>query len=106
MGRHSDERECRANNSRNHGNMDRTLGSETRGMIDSSLLTPLGRLIRGARLRMDITLEEASLKLGIGINRLAEYEHGTRVPRIKRAIVLAEFYGIPVQTFLEKRGKS
>lgn len=75
-------------------------------MIDSTKLTPLGRLIRGARLRMDLTLEEVSCRLGIGLNRLAEYEHGTRVPRLKRAIVLAEFYGIPVQTFLEKRGKS
>lgn len=74
-------------------------------MIDSSLLTPLGRLIRGARLRMDLTLEEASGRLGITRERFSEYELGRRVPRLKRSIAIAEFLGIPVDEFLQKRGK-
>ena len=75
-------------------------------MIDSTKLTPLGRLIRGARLRMDLTLEEVSTRLGITRERFSEYELGRRVPRTKRAIAIAEFLGIPVNEFLQKRGQS
>jgi transcriptional regulator with XRE-family HTH domain len=54
---------------------------------------------------MDLTLEEVSTRLGITRERFSEYELGKRVPRPARAIAIAEFLGIPVNEFLQKRGQ-
>ncbi len=72
-------------------------------MIDSALLTPFGRLIRSARLQRDLTLKDACQAMGMNtLQRLYEYEMGLKIPGRRRGLMMAEFYGIPLQEFFDK----
>ena len=71
-------------------------------MINSDLLTPFGRLIRSARLQRDLTIAKASQEMGITANKLAHYESGHRIPGRQRSMVIAKFYGIPLEEFFGK----
>jgi len=73
-------------------------------MIDSTKLTPLGRLLRSARLHKDLTLKEAAEAMGIRHDRLAEYERGAKVPNVNRAVIMAKVLGISPDEFFEKLG--
>lgn len=71
-------------------------------MINSDLLTPFGQLIRSARLQRDLTVEKASESMGIPRERLTHYELGLMTPGRRRAVVMAKFYGIPLEEFFDK----
>lgn len=71
-------------------------------MIDSAKLPPVGGLLRGARLRMDLTLKDASGKLGIHMLLLRQYEVGERYPSHKAVRRLATFYGLTLKEVYER----
>jgi len=71
-------------------------------LINSDLLSPFGRLIRGARLQRDLTIVAAEKSMGIPKGRLNHYEMGLMVPGRRRAVLMAKFYGIPLEEFFDK----
>ena len=71
-------------------------------MIDSDDLTPLGRLLRGARLTRDLNLAQASMGMGMRTTTLGRYERGENVPEVANMRKLASFYGIPMKEIFDK----
>lgn len=57
--------------------------------------------IIGARLRAlrgDRSIAKISEKTGIGQSAMSNYENGIRIPRDETKIILAEYYGVSVES--------
>lgn len=71
-------------------------------MRDSDQLTPFGQLLRSARLQRDLTMKKAGEGMGMIEQRVYDYECGRRIPGKTRSLIMAKFYGIPLEEFFAK----
>ena len=75
-------------------------------MRTSETLSPLGQLLRSARLSMDLTLENVGDLIDVNFRRIAEYEMGIRRPSMRRCIKLANVLGIPFADIMTRMEES
>lgn len=62
----------------------------------------VGKRLRDLRKKRSLTLKEASQELEIAENTLCSYEKGTRHPKAKTMVELANFYNVSIQDIFFK----
>lgn len=67
----------------------------------SPVATQLGQLIRDARHRSGLTLEDVAEKVGVTPGALSHIESGRRLPNPSNAVAIAEILGVPTEEILQ-----
>lgn len=62
----------------------------------------IGERIRDARIRLDLTQEELSKKVGVTKSAIANYENGVSTPKIETLYALMEALGVDANYLYER----
>ncbi|NUX98885.1 helix-turn-helix domain-containing protein [Paraburkholderia youngii] len=62
----------------------------------------LGRALAAARADAGLTQEQVAEHLGVFVETVSRFERGANWPTVPRLLQLAELYGVPVSTLLQR----